>query len=176
MQKVIVASNNPVKVEATRRGFQTMFPDCVFQFDNFLVTSDVGQQPETDEETFQGAMNRAQNAREGAPDADYWVGIEGGVDDVLGDLVAFAWIVILSRGVSGKSRTGTFILPNTVAHLVRQGIELGHADDIVFERKNSKQKDGAIGILSDGVLDRTEYYEHAVLLALVPIKKAQLYE
>ena len=73
-----------------------------------------------------------------------------------------------------KSRTATFILPNEVAQLVRQGVELGHADDIVFNRDNSKQANGSVGILTANALTRTTYYEQAVMLALIPFKNTNL--
>jgi non-canonical (house-cleaning) NTP pyrophosphatase len=74
----------------------------------------------------------------------------------------------------GKSRTGAFYLPEEIARLVRDGMELGHADDVVFGRSNSKQQDGSIGLLTGGVIDRTLYYEHAVVLALIPFLNPQL--
>lgn len=74
----------------------------------------------------------------------------------------------------GSSRTATFVLPEEIAALVRQGVELGAADDIVFGRFNSKQSNGAVGILTADAIDRTRYYEHAVILALVPFKNPAL--
>lgn len=38
---------------------------------------------------------------------------------------------------------------------VAGGMELGEADDHVFERSNSKQEDGAVGLLTKGLIDRT---------------------
>ncbi len=52
---------------------------------------------------------------------------------------------------------------------------LGDADDAVFGRSNSKHEDGTVGILSHGVVDRTEYYRHALVLALVPLTNAAMY-
>ena len=75
----------------------------------------------------------------------------------------------------GKGRSGTFFLPPKIAELIRQGKELGEADDIVFGRTNSKQENGAVGILTDGVVDRTKYYTEAVVLALIPFKNERLY-
>jgi non-canonical (house-cleaning) NTP pyrophosphatase len=60
--------------------------------------------------------------------------------------------------------------------LIRQGKELGEADDIVFSQNNSKQANGAIGILTGDVIDRTSLYEHAVILALAPFKNLELYQ
>jgi non-canonical (house-cleaning) NTP pyrophosphatase len=83
--------------------------------------------------------------------------------------------VILSEGLDSQSQTGKFYLPPPVAELIHQGMELGQADDIVFGRSNSKQEDGAIGLLTKNVIDRTHLYEHAVILALVPFRNKNLY-
>ena len=127
------------------------------------------------QETIRGATNRARAAQAQHPKADFWVGIEGGVEAQGEDLAAFAWIVILSANLAGKSRTGTFYLPPQVAKLIRQGKELGEADDIVFQQSNSKQANGAIGILTGDIIDRTALYKHAVILALVPFKNLELF-
>ncbi|MDD5263960.1 MAG: DUF84 family protein, partial [Candidatus Bipolaricaulis sp.] len=66
-------------------------------------------------------------------------------------------------------------LPDTVAALVRQGVELGEADDRVFGRTDSKRDVGAVGLLTGEVIDRTALYEHAVVLALIPFRNAALY-
>ena len=92
------------------------------------------------------------------------------------ELSAFAWVVVLSPdGIEGKGRTGTFFLPPAVAELIHQGKELGEADDIVFAQSNSKQKNGAIGILTGDVIDRAALYVPAVIMALVPFKNPELY-
>jgi len=108
------------------------------------------------------------------PEAYFWVGIEGGIEDREGEMAAFAWIVVKSNKTLGKGRTGTFFLPQAVSDLIRQGKELGEADDIVFGRINSKQENGAIGILTGDVIDRTQLYAHAVVLALLPFKNPDL--
>ncbi len=78
--------------------------------------------------------------------------------------------IIFSKMLTGSSRSGSFLVPKKVADLVRQGIELGEADDIIFGRKNSKQENGAIGLLTQDAIDREGLYTHAVILALVPFK------
>jgi inosine/xanthosine triphosphatase len=130
----------------------------------------------SDSETFQGALQRAKNAKNAEPDADFWVGIEGGLAETSHELEAFAWVVVIDKADKvGKGRTSTFFLPARVAELVRQGKELGEADDIVFGLQNSKQQMGAIGILTHGIIDRAEYYEQAVVAALIPFKNPELY-
>jgi inosine/xanthosine triphosphatase len=88
---------------------------------------------------------------------------------------AFAWIGVSDRQRTGWSKSASFFLPQKVAELVRQGMELGHADDQVFGRNNSKQANGAVGILTSDAIDREELYTHAVLLALIPFINPTLY-
>lgn len=175
MKTILVASQNPVKAQAALGGFQRMFPGEDFALHTWTVASGVSDQPFSSAEILQGAIQRALAARQVDPAADYWVGIEGGVEMQGEELCAYAWIAILANGLTGKARTGTFYLPPAIAELVRQGKELGEADDIVFQQSNSKQKNGAIGILTGDVIDRAQLYEQAVILALVPFKNKALY-
>lgn len=188
MKHIVVASQNPVKVEAARRGFKRMFPEEEFDLVEVNTPSGVSVQPLSDDETRTGALNRARGAaraaeKQGLP-ADYYVGIEGGVEDIpvgqggLPEMAVFAWIVITSSetaGLVGQGRTATFFLPPKITTMVREGKELGEADDIFFERTNSKQGNGAIGILSGNVIDRVELYVPAVIMALLPFKNLALY-
>lgn len=175
MKTIVVASNNPVKVQAALNGFKSIFPEEIFRITPVSVPSNVAEQPFSSDETLLGAWHRSTNASTMIPEADYWIGIEGGVEENDGELAAFAWVVIQSANRTGKSRTGTFFLPPEVAYWVRQGKELGVADDLVFNRSNSKQENGAVGILTADALNRVQLYEVGVMLALIPFKNPDLY-
>jgi len=175
MIKVIVGSTNPVKINSTKLAFETAFPDDEFDVEGVSAVSGVRDQPMSNDETLLGAKNRAENVKE-KYEANFWVGIEGGIEDHEDELEAFAWMVILgAEGGKGKARTSSFVLPHEVSLLVRSGLELGQADDQVFNQKHSKQKNGAVGLLTNDIIDRSEYYKHAVILALVPFLKPELY-
>ncbi|KAF4991785.1 hypothetical protein FGRMN_7625 [Fusarium graminum] len=171
---VIVASNNIPKIKATREGFTQMFSgSCDFQ--GVSVDSNVSDQPFSDEETLTGATNRAQNAQKAKPEADFWVGIEGGVESHNGSICSFAWIVITGKdGKVGKARTAAYFLPEKTCKLLKDGVELGHADDMVFGQTDSKNKQGSVGLLTGGIVDRAAYYTQAVILALIPFRNATL--
>ena len=83
--------------------------------------------------------------------------------------------MIKSNTLEGKARTGTFFLPDEVAKWIRKGKELSEADDLVFNKHNSKQENGAVGLLTNNVTDRTRFYEEAVVLALIPFNNPGLY-
>jgi inosine/xanthosine triphosphatase len=173
MKKVIIASKNPVKIQAVKNGFNKMFPGIDFEFIGKSVDSGVSDQPMSDSEAYLGALNRAKVAQQ--EKADFYVGIEGGIERLKNDMQAFAWIAIKSNEIIGKSKTSTFYLPQKIIDLICQGKELGEADDIVFNLENSKQDNGAVGILTKNAIDRTSYYTEAVILALIPFKNPELY-
>lgn len=176
MKTVIVASTNPVKIAAVKDGFAAMFPDETYKCIGIESKSGVGNQPMSDAEAYKGAKNRVTFVQKSHPTADYLIGIEAGVEEKDGLMEAFAWIYILSKdGMVGQGKTGTFNLPKQVATLIKEGKELGEADDIVFQKTNSKQQMGAVGILTDNVIDRTKYYREAVILALIPFKHKEYY-
>jgi inosine/xanthosine triphosphatase len=175
MKKVIIASKNPVKIQAVKNGFQKMFPDQNFEFIGKTIDSGVSDQPLTDSETYLGASNRVKSAVQEYSGADFYVGIEGGLERSKNEMQAFAWIVIRSGDKMGKSKTASFYLPDKIADLVSQGKELGEADDIVFGLENSKQQNGAVGILTNNVMTRGSYYTEAVILALIPFLNEDLY-
>ena len=175
MPRITVASQNPVKLNAARAAFARMFSRDDYDVTSVSVPSGVADQPMSRAETLAGAGTRARNARDARRESDFWVGIEGGIEDSPLGMACFAWVVVLDRsGRIGRGQTAVFFLPDEVAELVRGGMELGHADDAVFERDNSKQANGAIGLLTDDVVGREAYYTHALIMALVPFKNPEM--
>lgn len=75
----------------------------------------------------------------------------------------------------GFGKTGTFPIPSKVAELVNKGVELGYANDQVFNSRESKSGQGAVGLLTGGLIDRSAYYEHAIMLALTPWFRPDVY-
>jgi inosine/xanthosine triphosphatase len=174
MRKVIITSKNPVKIESVELAFAKMFGEEIFEFESVNVSSDVLDQPIGNEQTRQGALNRINNAENNVK-ADFYVGIEGGIKDLEHDMESFTWMYIKSGDKIGKARTATFFLPQKVGELIRSGMELGDADDIVFGQSNSKQANGALGLLTHDVITRSSYYTEALCIALIPFKNPELY-
>ena len=168
--KIVVASTNPVKVQAAADAFGHMLSETDLAVEGVPAASGVSDQPMTDEETRRGARNRVRSAMNEHPDADYWVGIEGGIEVIGDDLMTFAWVSIRrSDGHSGTARTVTLTLPPAIHRLIDEGLELGEANDRVFDTKNSKQAGGAFGLLTGGRYTRKSVYIEALSAALVPL-------
>jgi inosine/xanthosine triphosphatase len=175
MKTVIVASKNPVKVNVAKRAFAAVFPDEEFDFIEMKSESGVPDQP-MGEEARQGARHRLQYIQKQHPDADFWIGQEGGLCREGDRLFARAWIAIMGKtGFMAESSTAQFYLPEKIAEYVRGGMELASATDAFFNSVNSKHGLGAVGYLTDGLVDRTEFYLPAAIIALSELKHKDWY-
>jgi inosine/xanthosine triphosphatase len=163
---VAVGSLNPVKIAATSAGFTAIWPDTAWEVKGVDVPSGVSDQPMSNAESIRGARNRATLARERL-DADYGAGIESGLARIEGIWYTAGWIAIVDReGREGISSTMIRPVPLPSLELVLQGMELGHANDQVFGRHNSKQGTGLIGLLTNDVLTREGIFRDTVIGAL----------
>ncbi|TOF63537.1 inosine/xanthosine triphosphatase [Vibrio parahaemolyticus] len=163
-QKVVIASLNPAKINAVKSAFQSTFPQQAFEFVGISVPSEVADQPMTNEETHRGAVNRVKNAKVEMPTADFYVGLEAGIEGN----VTFAWMVIESDTHRGESRSASLMLPPEVLAQLADANELGDVMDKVFGTENIKQKGGAISLLTQNQLTRSSVYHQALILALIP--------
>jgi len=171
LRLVAVGSMNPVKIGAARAVVQRLAPQV--RVDGIAVESGVPDQPWSDAETIRGALARAHAARV-ALDADWGIGIEGGViDEGQGRVRTCAWAAVVDReGRDGVGGSLSLELPARVAELVRSGMELGHAMDAVTGERDVKRGAGAVGVLTLGLVSRQSAYETLVAYAVVPLLEA----
>ncbi len=160
---VAIGSENPVKVNAVER----VVPDA--ESVAVAVDSGVPEQPWGREETVRGAGNRA-DAALAATDADYGVGIEGGVAER--EVPGGVWLVMWAAVTAGTDihyGAGPSIrLPDPVAERLRDGEELGPVLDDELGREELGRQEGAIGVYTAGRVGRTDALEDAVSGAFGP--------
>lgn len=158
-----VGSSNPVKIAAVTAGARRIWPQVLVQ--GLAVDSGVAPQPLNDDEAIQGAENRARIALMRIP-ADFGVGIEGNTTDTPFGMFTTAWVVVVDTlGRLGLGSSGRLLLPSAIAQAIRQGGELGPLMDQFTGQSNTKQNQGAVGILTNGLIDRQQALETAVIFA-----------
>lgn len=87
------------------------------------------------------------------------------------------WCAIVNKkGEIGIGCAGAMEIPQKVIKEVLKGPELGDVMDRITGIENTKQKMGAIGILTNGLLDRQGAYEIMVIYALARFIKPEFYE
>lgn len=171
---IAVGSTNPVKLAAVRAVLARL--SGTVTVDGVTVSSGVPDQPMGDAQTIEGATNRARAARD-ARQADLGVGIEGGVVDGPDGMRTCAWAVIVTAdGAVHVGGSLSMPLPDAVAALVRDGVELGHAIDRLVGTENIKHGAGAVGILTEGLVTRQQAYEVILAYALAPVLGEAMYQ
>lgn len=170
--RVRVGSRNPVKVEAARRVLESLFDAS--EVVGVDVESGVPDQP-AEEDAWKGALRRAREAR---GDADLGVGIEAGLVRPPGGAVPFdvQYCAVVDRG--GRVTVGSgpgFVHPPRVLDRVVAGETVGAAMETLTGVADIGRKEGAIGYLTEGRMDRRELTEIAVFMAMVPRMRPALY-
>ncbi len=176
MKTIVIGSTNPVKVAAVEAAFTQVFPHEPFSLVPYSAPSLVPDQPIGDSETKTGAYNRATACLAAYPEADYAVGLEGGLEKVADEYWASAWMCVRDHtGQTSFGRTGAFRLPPPLGALIDAGMELGTATDIVFNETNSKHKGSVVAILTNNLITRQDFYRAALVFALIPFMQPELY-
>lgn len=173
MLRVHVGSNNPIKAQAVKNVFERAFGPTEVRL--VSVESGVPVQPFNDD-TARGACERAKKA---LLDADFGVGIEAGLiwHKELKLYFDVQFCAVVSR--DGKLTIGHgsgFIYPPKVIEKVLAGRSVGDVMSELAGIEKLGYKIGAIGYLSKGLLTREELTEQAVLMALIPRLRPELYE
>jgi len=176
MKKVVIASENPVKIEVAKQAFLSCFPNENFEYISVKSQSGIPDQPMGDEQTILGVKNRIEFIKSKYPEADYFVGQEGGLIDTGKEMHETAFVGIEDKnGFFALGKTASFLIPFKIAEFVRQGDELGTANDKVTGLVNSKQAGGVISTITDGIIDRTKLYFQAAAIALSQVKHKEWY-
>ncbi len=173
--KVAVGSTNAVKVDAVRNIFVQAFG--LVEIVSVEPEHGVSKQPR-ERQTIDGAIQRAKNAL-AKTGADFGVGIEAGLfyNSVLQKHLDIQYCAIVDG--SGKMTVGHgpgFEYPPEVVKAVLNGQTVGDTMSQITEIESIGHKQGSIGYLSDGLIDRTSLTEIAVLMALIPRIRKELYE
>lgn len=156
--KVAVGSTNQTKIGAV----QGAMPEVLLI--PVSVPSGVSNQPFSDEETLQGAVNRARNALE-ATDADIAIGLEGGVLETGRGLFLCNWGALVARTGETLYAGGARIqLPDEFLHPLLSGKELSEIMDEYTKRRDIRSNEGAIGIFTNGYVNREEMFTHVAKL------------
>ncbi|KIL43893.1 DUF84 family protein [Jeotgalibacillus soli] len=162
---IAVGTHNKAKIQAVKEAFSAS-PEYSVHIEGMSVASGVAEQPFSDEETISGAIHRARAAKD-ALQASIGIGLEGGVTDTSAGLFICNWGALLDRNdepfVAGGAR---ILLPQAIADRLRNGEELGPVMDDVRQRQNIRHHEGAVGIFTNGRINRIQMFTHVVQLLI----------
>lgn len=185
---IAVGSTRGPKVEAVRRALRALAsvaPEmAAAEVVTFDASSEAPPMPLSLDELLEGARGRAQLAFESLDASgrrpDLALGLEGGIDlrrtapSNRGFLMSWAYATDGRRGAHGCG--GAIEVPaGLLEAVVERGIELSEAIDALSGEEDVRSRQGAWGILTLGLVDRTASFETATLNALAPFYNAGTY-
>jgi inosine/xanthosine triphosphatase len=186
--KIAVGSTRRPKIAAVHEAIAhfgaALAPGSDFEVIGIEVESGVGHTPATQQELMLGARQRAE-ALTRLPQAKseswrYFVGLEGGLDivDEHGGRRVFleSWAYVSDGRAGHYGRSGAVEIPAALAQeVLENGVELSAAIDRFAGAVGIRDAQGAWGVLSGGLISRTEAFRVAVIAAFAPFYNAKMY-
>ena len=165
--KVFIGTKNPGKVQGAKEAFEKYYKDV--EVTGIPVSSDVGDEP-VNEEIYQGAKNRVENlmkySKENNVEADFFIGIESGITNLLGKWIIINIAVIKDKnGYESWGTSPAFPVPDTYVNDIIEK-DLGIVMDDIFDGDGLKNGKGGISYLTNDVISRIDLTRGAFIMAL----------
>jgi len=186
--RIMVGSTRRPKLAAVQEAIRDfgprLAPGSDFEVIGAEVESGVGHTPANRSELMQGARQRAEalirQACEKPEPAHYFVGLEGGLDSIeeQGQRRVFleSWAYVTDGRHGHFGRSGAVEIPDALAReVLEKGIELSVAIDRFAGAVGIRDNQGAWGVLSSGLVSRTEAFRIAVVAAFAPFYNSKMY-
>lgn len=118
--KIVIGTKNQKKIDVVESVFKEVFKHPDLEVVAHDARSGVPEAPH-DQETYDGAMNRAHECTT-VQTADYYVGIESGLVERYGHFFEEAWAVVISKdGVKQIGYSSGLLLPKVVVDRMNSG-------------------------------------------------------
>ncbi len=175
--KVLIGTQNPGKVQGAKEAFERYFDS--FEIEGIPVSSGVPDEPRNDE-IYTGAKNRVDNlitySKDNNVDADYFIGIESGITNLLGKWVIVNIAVIKDKtGYESWGYSPAFPVPDKYVQEVLD-TNLGLVMDRIFDEDKIGNGKGGIGILTHDKITRFDLTRGAFTMALTQFVNGDIWK
>ncbi len=165
--KILIGTKNPCKIQGAKEALENYFDS--FDIEGIPVSSDVSEEP-VNNEIYEGARNRVDNLRKYAEenniDAEYFLGIESGITNLLGKWVIINVAVIKDKnGYESWGTSSAFPVPDKYVDEIIS-TDLGQVMDNIFKQHGLRSGKGGVSILTNSVISRIDMTREAFIMAL----------
>ena len=165
--KVLIGTKNPGKIQGAKEAFEKYFEN--FDIEGISVSSNVGEEP-INNEIYEGARNRVDNlikyAEDNDIDAEYFLGVESGITNLLGKWIIVNIAVIKDKnGYESWGTSPAFPVPDKYVEEIIS-TDLGKVMDKIFQENDLRSGKGGISFLTNGVISRIDQTKEAFVMAL----------
>ncbi len=171
---IAVGSTNPTKIKPVEEVFNNYFGNV--EVIGTAVDSGVSEQPMSDDEAYRGALSRATQAIKSVKDADYGVGVEGGLRKTSYGWIENSMVVIIdTKGKVGIGNSAGIVLPESIIALIQKGATLEEAIDTLCGTEKIGEGIGMFGVMTNEYVTRAEGVRHGVAFALARFLHPEMY-
>ncbi len=165
--KVLIGTKNPSKIEGAKEAFKNYFEN--FEIEEISVESNVSDEP-VNNEIYEGARNRADNliqyAFKNNIEAEYYLGVESGITNLLGKWVIINIAVIKDKnGYESWGTSSAFPVPDKYVEEIIS-TDLGKVMDKIFKQDDLRSGKGGVHFVTNGVTSRIDLTKEAFIMAL----------
>ena len=179
--KIAVGTTRKPKLDAVKNALTKLYPNKNIEIIAEKVESDVSDQPMSLKEIAQGAYNRAHNLIKKDIQADYYLGIEGGIWDnnFVNNKRSFLTGVVY---VTNKKEDGFGYGPSVELtkymhkQLFERGRELADVIDEITNKTDVRSGSGTIGELTKDNITRSKSFEDMIIIAMSKFYNSELYD
>ncbi len=189
---IVIGTLNRAKTEGFKKAVDTISKNIndplwnTIEYNSVETSSGVSSRPLSTDEMINGAINRARDALKKVPNADFSVGMEGGVYTNSFGTYLGAWIAIIKNSqntTNHKEEIGlgcsAFIeIPKDFAERLNNGEEMGPLMQELMNDKNNniRHSNGTSGVLTSDLYTRNMEFEHATICAFAKFLNPQMYK
>lgn len=165
--KILIGTKKPGKIQGAKEAFENYFKD--FEISGIPVSSNVGDEP-VNNEIYEGARNRVNNlmsyAEENNIEAEYFLGVESGITNLLGKWIIISIAVIKDKnGYESWGTSPAFPVPDKYVDEIIS-TDLGKVMDKIFQKNDLRSNKGGISFLTNDVIGRIDQTREAFIMAL----------
>ena len=166
--KVLIATKNQGKIEGAKRALENYFNNV--EIEGIPVNSDVPDQP-VNKEIYIGAKNRVRNlkkyAKENNIKADLFLGIESGINDLLGRwMITNIAVIEDNENFESYGTSPSFPVPENLVQEILDTNLSEVMNKFFGEDKERHNNGGGIQLLTHNKISRIDLTEDAFIMAL----------
>ncbi len=166
--KFVIGSKSQRKIDISEKVIRQFFNNENITIESYDADSKVPYTP-YDKQTYDGAVNRANDSRKNIKDADYYIGLESGLVERYGHIYEEAWAVVISSkdnkeyyGYSSGLKVPDYIIKKM------DDLKMEHFGVMaIIEKEFDKLQNDTWGTYSGGIILREVSLEEALRNALI---------
>jgi len=167
--KFIIGSASERKIKIAEEAIRELFKDEKLIIEGYAAISGVPDTP-YDQQTFDGAKNRALDSQSHNKDANYYIGLESGLVERYGHIYEEAWAAVISS--DGKEFFGYSSGLKVPDYVLRKMDELKmeHCGVMtILEEEHGKLPNDTWGTYSGGMIARATSLKESLRNALIQV-------